>query len=129
MGVVSPSAVEDENIFGALSKDSTPWRCSLDADFLMALCALLGCISSTGRWNCDDLFGVLSGENVIVDVRGASAVFGGAIGDDIVASNSSMDAFVGDFASLRRVASFAGEGIEVDWLCRVNAYVYESAKE
>lgn len=128
MGVVSPSRVDDENIFGALSKGSAPWSCSLDADFLMALCALLGCISSTGRWNRDDLFGVLSGENVIVDARGAIAVFGAAIGDGIVASNSSADELAGDFACSRRAASLAGEGIEVDRFCRVHADIDESAQ-
>lgn len=129
MGVVSPSIVDNENIVGALSKDSAPWSCNLDTDFLMALCTLLGCISSIGRGNRDDLFGVLSGESVIVDARGAIAVFGGAIGDEIVASNSSADTFVGDSACSRRVISFAGEGIEVEWFCRVHAYIDESAQE
>lgn len=123
MGVVSPSTVDEEKILGALSKDSVPWSCSLDADFLIALCTLLGCISSTGRWNRDDVFGVLRGENVIADARGAIAVFGGAIGDDTVASNSWADAFVGDSTCSRRAASFAGEGIEVERFCRVHAYI------
>lgn len=92
----------------------------------MALCALLGCISSAGRWNRDDVFGVLSGENVIADSRGAIAVFGGAIGDDTVASNSLANAFVGDSACSRRAASFAGEGIEFERFCRVDESAHGS---
>lgn len=66
---------------------------------------------------------------MIADAREAIAVFGGAIGDATVASNSSADAFAGDSACSRRAASFAGEGIEVERFCRVNAYKHESALE
>lgn len=126
MGVVSPFTVDGENIVGALSKESTPWNCNLDADFLMALCALLGCISSTGRWNRDEVFGVLRGVNVIADAREVIAVFGGAIGDDTVSSNSLADASVGNSASSRRAASFVGEGIEFERFCRVDESAQES---
>lgn len=57
---------------------------------------------------------------MIVDARGTISVFGGAIGDDNAASNSSADAFVGDSACSRRAASFVGERIKFERFYRVD---------